>query len=175
MKSKTRYLSTLGMQIHGFDHSTPEYCILGTYRGATIAMVSDLVPVANRNAQTVSAALVMYQRARKISNLLGDPTNFSDLAELQLEAYVVAMNALSLLDQKNAWIAIPVSVETGHEVHSPLNVSISLCSQVNSPGSGESCQNTYQRVNTHLESGIWRSWTWLTSNTNTHYYRLGWN
>lgn len=62
------------------------------------------------------AALVMYQRARKISNLLGDPANFSSLAELQLEAYVVAMNALSLLDQKTAWIAIPATVETGHEV-----------------------------------------------------------
>jgi len=62
-----------------------------------------------------NAALVMYQRARKIANLQGDLSNFNNLAELQLEAYAVAMNALSLLEQKTAWIAIPVTGETGHE------------------------------------------------------------
>jgi hypothetical protein len=62
------------------------------------------------------AALVMYQRARKIGSLLEDLTNFARLAELQLEAYAVSMNALSLLDQKTAWIAIPVVMETGFEV-----------------------------------------------------------
>lgn len=58
----------------------------------------------------------MYQRARKLATLIGDPVNFINLAELQLEAYVVSMNALALIDQKNASIVMPVTAETGHEV-----------------------------------------------------------
>lgn len=59
----------------------------------------------------------MYQRARKLAQLAGNgPDQFMKLAELQLEAYVVSINALSLIDQKNAWIVLPVSVETGNEV-----------------------------------------------------------
>ncbi|KAI0951956.1 hypothetical protein AcW1_004182 [Taiwanofungus camphoratus] len=62
-----------------------------------------------------NAALTMYQRARKLATLIGDPVNFINLAELQLEAYVVSMNALALIDQKNASIVMPVTAETGHE------------------------------------------------------------
>ncbi|KAI0643699.1 nucleoporin Nup120/160-domain-containing protein [Trametes meyenii] len=62
-----------------------------------------------------SAALTMYQRARKLAALMGDPAAFAELAELQLEAYVVAMNALALVDSKNQWITLPIIGETGHE------------------------------------------------------------
>ncbi|KAI0356677.1 hypothetical protein OH77DRAFT_1423630 [Trametes cingulata] len=62
-----------------------------------------------------NAALTMYQRARKLAALMGDPATFVELAELQLEAYLVAMNSLSLVDPKNQWITLPVMAETGHE------------------------------------------------------------
>ena len=58
----------------------------------------------------------MYQRARKLAALMGDPATFIELAELQLEAYVVAMNSLALVDVKNQWITLPITVESGHEV-----------------------------------------------------------
>ncbi|CDO74132.1 hypothetical protein BN946_scf185043.g182 [Trametes cinnabarina] len=62
-----------------------------------------------------NAALTMYQRARKLASLMGGPAKFLELAELQSEAYVVAMNSLALVDQKNQWITLPITVETGHE------------------------------------------------------------
>ncbi|KAI8984997.1 nucleoporin Nup120/160-domain-containing protein [Trametes punicea] len=62
-----------------------------------------------------NAALTMYQRARKLATLMGDPATFFEFAELQLEAYVVAMNSLALVDPKNQWIMLPITVETGHE------------------------------------------------------------
>ena len=58
----------------------------------------------------------MYQRARKLQNLINDPTFFSSLAEAQLEAYTVAINALSLVDEKNAWVVLPVPHESVQEV-----------------------------------------------------------
>ncbi|THH14049.1 hypothetical protein EW146_g6244 [Bondarzewia mesenterica] len=59
-----------------------------------------------------NAALVMYQRATKLSTLTNDLSQYIPLVEQQLEAYVVAINALSLLDQKNAWIVLPLSSES---------------------------------------------------------------
>lgn len=58
----------------------------------------------------------MYQRARKLASLIDDRSQFINLVELQLEAYVVAMNALSLIESKNAWIVMPVTGEAEHEV-----------------------------------------------------------
>ena len=63
-----------------------------------------------------TAALTMYQRARKLAVLMGDASAFAELAELQLEAYVVAMNSLALVDPKSQWITLPITAETGHEV-----------------------------------------------------------
>ncbi|KAI0317893.1 hypothetical protein OF83DRAFT_1171570 [Amylostereum chailletii] len=60
-----------------------------------------------------NAALVMYQRARKLGALAKDPKQYLVLTDQQLEAYTVAMNALALLDQKNAWIVLPISYESG--------------------------------------------------------------
>lgn len=58
----------------------------------------------------------MYQRARKLAAVMGDASAFAELAELQLEAYVVAMNSLALVDPKSQWITLPITAETGHEV-----------------------------------------------------------
>ncbi|RDB20540.1 hypothetical protein Hypma_012453 [Hypsizygus marmoreus] len=62
-----------------------------------------------------SAALAMYQRAKKLQDLTHDPLSFSTLAEEQLEAYTVAINALSLVDLKNAWVLLPISADHAHE------------------------------------------------------------
>lgn len=63
----------------------------------------------------------MYQRARKLHDLTEEPSRLILLAEEQLEAYMVAINALSLLDRQSAWIIIPISPENGHEVRGPFS------------------------------------------------------
>lgn len=68
----------------------------------------------------ILAALVMYQRARKLATLAAEPSNFVPMAELQIEAYLGAVNALSLVDQKVAWIAIPLTAESDYVVCSLL-------------------------------------------------------
>lgn len=60
----------------------------------------------------------MYQRARKLQDLIGDAASFASLAEEQLEGYNIAINSLSLVDQKNAWVLLPISTDTAHEVFS---------------------------------------------------------
>ncbi|THG99568.1 hypothetical protein EW026_g2819 [Hermanssonia centrifuga] len=63
-----------------------------------------------------NAALTMYQRARKLAVLKRKkPERFIELAELQLEAYAVGINALSLVDHKSAWIVLPIGSESGNE------------------------------------------------------------
>ena len=55
----------------------------------------------------------MYQRARKLAALSNtdEPTLYFALAEQQVEALVITSNALSLLDQKDGWIILPVALE----------------------------------------------------------------
>ena len=50
----------------------------------------------------------MYQWARKLEDVITDAPSFVSLAESQLEALSVATNALSLVDEKSAWIVMPV-------------------------------------------------------------------
>ena len=70
------------------------------------------------------AALTMYQRARKLQGLITDAVSFASLAEDQLEAYSVAINSLSLVDQKNSWVLLPISPDITHEVSIfPVHVS----------------------------------------------------
>ncbi|KAJ6567297.1 hypothetical protein DFH09DRAFT_1156619 [Mycena vulgaris] len=58
-----------------------------------------------------SAALVMYQRARKLQDLIASDISLSaPLAGQQQEAYMVAINSLSLVDSRNAWFLLPVLV-----------------------------------------------------------------
>lgn len=56
----------------------------------------------------ILASLTMYQRARKLEDVITDATSFVSLAESQLEALSVATNALSLVDEKSTWIVMPV-------------------------------------------------------------------
>ncbi|KAF9246881.1 nucleoporin Nup120/160-domain-containing protein [Melanogaster broomeanus] len=53
-----------------------------------------------------SAARTMYQRARKLQEFSGKPADVISLMEDQLESYLHAINSLSLLEQKNAWIIV---------------------------------------------------------------------
>ena len=67
------------------------------------------------------AALTMYQRARKLAALSSiNPAEFISLAEMQLEAYVVSMNALSLVTPKSAWIILPFTPDSNNEVSACL-------------------------------------------------------
>lgn len=61
-----------------------------------------------------NAALTMYQRARKLRELLNADSSTS-LAGDALQSYLLAINSLSLVDPKNAWILIPGSVDSEHE------------------------------------------------------------
>ncbi|KAJ7781667.1 nucleoporin Nup120/160-domain-containing protein [Mycena metata] len=56
-------------------------------------------------------ALVMYQRARKLQDIIASDVSLTGtLAGQQKEAYMVAINSLSLVDQRNAWFLLPVLV-----------------------------------------------------------------
>ena len=58
----------------------------------------------------------MYLRARKLHDLMSDPSLFSAFALDQLEAYTVAINALSLIEEESAWISLPIQTEYPTEV-----------------------------------------------------------
>ncbi|KAG6888649.1 hypothetical protein C0992_007907 [Termitomyces sp. T32_za158] len=62
-----------------------------------------------------SAALAMYQRARRLQDLITDPELFASLAEEQLEAFNLSINALSLVDARNAWILLPLPTDQPYE------------------------------------------------------------
>ncbi|KAG6861191.1 hypothetical protein C0995_002818 [Termitomyces sp. Mi166 len=62
-----------------------------------------------------NAALAMYQRARRLQDLITDPTLFASLAEEQLEAYNLAINAFSLVDSRNAWVLLPLPTDQTYE------------------------------------------------------------
>ena len=64
-----------------------------------------------------SAAATMYQRARRFATLTqGVFDDYTWLAQLQLEAYAVSINALSLIEAKSAWFILPITVVPTHEV-----------------------------------------------------------
>ncbi len=54
----------------------------------------------------------MYQQAQKLSASVIEAKSFIEVAQAQLEATVIAMNALSLVDSKDAWIVVPRSSAT---------------------------------------------------------------
>ncbi|KAI5124761.1 hypothetical protein M0805_005395 [Coniferiporia weirii] len=55
-----------------------------------------------------NAALTMYIRSRKLSELQGDPTTSLDLAVQQAEALSITINSLSLVEGKSPCILVPV-------------------------------------------------------------------
>ena len=57
---------------------------------------------------------MMYLRARKLAELSLDVTSGGDNGEQRLEALVVAMNAMKLLNQQDAWILVPLPSGGAH-------------------------------------------------------------
>ncbi|GAA5940387.1 uncharacterized protein JCM15063_002619 [Sporobolomyces koalae] len=53
-----------------------------------------------------SAGTVMYQQARRIGEIALRGGSFRDLATVQCQSYLAAANALSLVKQEHAWVAI---------------------------------------------------------------------
>lgn len=51
----------------------------------------------------------MYQQAQQLGFAIVDSKSFTARAELQLEAMMIAINALSLVVSSNAWILMPKS------------------------------------------------------------------
>ncbi|GAW08242.1 Nuclear pore complex protein [Lentinula edodes] len=72
-----------------------------------------------------NAASIMYQRARKLQGLMTrEPSLVTRLAGEQLEAYMIAMNALSLADPKNLWFLLPGSADATNEHKSLITRNI---------------------------------------------------
>lgn len=75
----------------------------------------------------------MYKRARKLVALMGGAADPLELTKLACEAYVVAINALSMLDPKQAWFAYPISAEPEDRVCvlylSGIDVILTSCCQ----------------------------------------------
>ncbi|KAH7888083.1 nucleoporin Nup120/160-domain-containing protein [Phlebopus sp. FC_14] len=53
-----------------------------------------------------SAARTMYHRACKLQEIAGQPADVISLMEDRLESYLLAINSLSLLEPKNAWMVV---------------------------------------------------------------------
>jgi nuclear pore complex protein Nup160 len=51
----------------------------------------------------------MYLQAQKLAVAMVDSVSFIETAQAQLDAIMIAINALSLVDSKNAWIVVPKS------------------------------------------------------------------
>jgi len=107
-------LSRLGMLIHASNPATRESFTPGTLVGEIIEMVGIYFIDSHHISKPFIAALAMYQRARKLQDLINDAVSFASLAEDQLEAYNIAINSLSLVDQKNAWVLLPISGDNVH-------------------------------------------------------------
>ena len=114
------------------DHFILEFFIPGMCYEGIIATVNLFFPRwfgdASNRGVLFTAAITMYQRARKSHDFTGEPSQVLVLAEEQLESYVVAMNALSLLDHANAWIVMPIPSDDGRDVSYPGHM---LCRPLN--------------------------------------------
>lgn len=58
------------------------------------------------------AATIMFQQARRIGEVQPKHASFRELATLQCQSYLAAVNALSLVAEEHAWIAV-VSTRDG--------------------------------------------------------------
>ena len=127
-----------------------------------------------RSVQTLfSAALAMYQRARKLHELIvRTPSLFLTLANEELEAYLIAINALSLVDEKDAWILVPGVVDSKQPVRTIFvlhQVSLTLS---RSYTNGPSFQNTSRKTSFLLESIMRSLCTWRICKKSTPCFQL---
>lgn len=90
----------------------------GMFSEVTFETVSFSTCISYTHSYHPEAAATMYQYARRLSAYMASPQQFVALSEMQAHAYLVAMNALSLIDHKSAWISMPATPEAISQVHS---------------------------------------------------------
>jgi nuclear pore complex protein Nup160 len=62
---------------------------------------------ANRRADETAAGSTMYDQARSLGHNLDKPGQYASVAAMQARSYLSAINALSLVEKRNAWVAVP--------------------------------------------------------------------
>jgi nuclear pore complex protein Nup160 len=68
-----------------------------------------------------TAAAAMYQQGRRLADITYQVgADRYEVVRLQAKSYLAAINALSLVDQQNAWIQYMVSSANGSQVRSDL-------------------------------------------------------
>ncbi|KIO30211.1 hypothetical protein M407DRAFT_20680 [Tulasnella calospora MUT 4182] len=60
-----------------------------------------------------SAGQAMFRQARRLSEIVCKPAEYIDFATETARCYLAAINCLSLVDPKSAWVALPASHEAG--------------------------------------------------------------
>ncbi|KAG8956665.1 hypothetical protein FRC04_000143 [Tulasnella sp. 424] len=60
-----------------------------------------------------SAGQAMFRQARRLSEIICKPSEYIDFATETARCYLAAINCLSLVDPKSAWVALPASHEAG--------------------------------------------------------------
>lgn len=55
----------------------------------------------------------MFRQARRLSEIICKPSEYIDFATETARCYLAAINCLSLVDPKSAWVALPASHEAG--------------------------------------------------------------
>ncbi|KAI5982289.1 nucleoporin Nup120/160-domain-containing protein [Pisolithus marmoratus] len=65
-----------------------------------------------------SAARTMYMRAHKLQEISGSSAEISSLMDDQAESYLLAINSLSLLEEKKAWFVVQTFTNNVHELES---------------------------------------------------------
>lgn len=62
---------------------------------------------------SLPAALAIYQQARRFGDAHGP---FAEISSRRAKSYLLAINALSLVDKKHAWLALTVAVDPTSKV-----------------------------------------------------------
>ncbi|KZT41120.1 hypothetical protein SISSUDRAFT_1059684 [Sistotremastrum suecicum HHB10207 ss-3] len=76
-----------------------------------------------RRADYRSAARVMYEHARRLSGFSVESNRLVEIRRQEAEAYLIAINALSLLEPNSAWIVVPLFRSVSSELSISNNVS----------------------------------------------------
>lgn len=57
----------------------------------------------------------MYMRALKLQEISGSPAEMIPLINDQMESYLLAINSLSLLEEKKAWFIVQTFTDNDYE------------------------------------------------------------
>jgi len=96
----------------------------GDFRSGETSTLFACLILANR---FVAAARTMYLQARKLGDKISDADDYELLSTMQIQALLVAINSLSLVEPRNAWFTIPLAADTGREVRKPHADSSAHC------------------------------------------------